>query len=36
MSYVHEKLASETAGKDLKDLLCALYAYAQVCGQYNQ
>jgi cellobiose phosphorylase len=36
MSYVHEKLASETAGKDLKDLLCALYAYAEVCGQYNQ
>ena len=31
MSYVFEMLNSTTAQKDLKDLVCALYHYAQAC-----
>ena len=34
MSYVYEMLGRDTAKKDLKDLLCALYYYAQACSSY--
>ena len=32
MSYVYEMLGNNTAQDDLKNLLCALYYYAQACN----